>query len=520
MKWIEENTDWGKVEVDANKLFTLLKIIDELPSNKRVYAKDIVKKVRDAGVKSINGQNYGLLKKTIVPGIVNQNFTLDNWRETIKEYSDNSRLDIYVTFPHIIKAIEEILVEKEAINLEVAAKPLRPISVNWRTGLAAAASQSKSFLVQRKFLGLYKCYIHSPYDTNIITYPLLLRENPQDKTLEVLLGNKNTKYRYTGIPVMTGIDTLCFSVVDFHDNITEMMQITVSIPHTHTASNSLLLRGTFSSIDPYRQPICGRIILNRVSDPVSIETFENDSAAIFSYDDENVELSIRYYLKDEIQSLIMCKLNYQNLDGLILEKNTIREHFGGFKGFGKRQEPLHSYKTHPRKNVDSNEGYSIQGFWISDFIGRGEHAIEIYYIKQSGGNITCMFQHFKKSSDNKNFRGRGVGFCKGNKITISYNMLSPEIMTNGAFILQAKDSYPVSVLVGNFFEIEDNKIITSHSKKMTFKKVSLEKDKEVLLQQNEDFIFKDYDEVAAKFKIQPLKLGENEEDNSNFVMDL
>jgi len=520
MKWSKENTDWGKVEIDANKLSTLLARLEKLPSNKKVYAKDIVKRVKDKGVSGINEQNYGVIKRVILPGINSRTTTLENWYVTIQNSTKNSRIDLYILFPDLIESIEEILLEKEISTSDSVAESFQPVAVNWRTGLTATASQSKSFLIQRKFLGLYKCYLHSPNDSNILSYPLLLRENPHDKTLEVLLGNTNTNYRYSGIPIMTGIDTLCFSVVDFHNNITEMMQMTLSIPHTHTAK-SLLLRGTFSSIDPSRQPICGRIILHRISEPVPIDIFENASAETFEYDNQNIEPAIAYYLKDEIQSLIMCERTYHNFDGLVLEKNIIRDYFDDFKGFGKRKEPLKNYTIYPRKNMVSNEGYSIQGFWISDFIGRGEHAIEIYYFKQSEGNITCMFQHFKKSSDNKNFRGKGVGFCKGSKITISYNMFDPKIMTNGAFILQAKDNYPVSVLVGNFFEIEDNKIITSHSKKMTFKKVSLEKDKELLLQQNEDFIFKDYDEVAEKFKIQPLQLSESEEkDNSNFVMDL
>lgn len=519
MKWSKENTDWGKVEIDANKLSTLLARLEKLPSNKKVYAKDIVKRVKDKGVRGINEQNYGVIRRVILPGINSRTITLENWYVTIQNSSRNSRIDLYMLFPNLIEAIEETLLEKEISNSETVTESFQPVAVNWRTGLTATASQSKSFLLQRKFLGLYKCYLHSPNENVILSYPLLLRENPHDKTLEVLLGNGNTKYRYSGIPIITGIDTLCFSVIDFHDNITEMMQMTLSIPHTHTAK-SLLLRGTFSSIDPSRQPICGRIILRRISEPVPIETFENTSAETFGYDDKSIEPAIVYYLKDEIQSLIMCERTYHNLDGLVLEKNMIRDYFNSFNGFGERKEPSKNYAIYPRKKIDSNDGYSVQGFWISDFIGRAEHAIEIYYIKQSGSSITCMFQHFKKSSDNKNFRGKGVGFCKGNKITISYNLLNPKIMTNGAFILQAKDNYPVSILVGNFFEIDNDKIITSHSKKLTFRKVILEKDKEILLQQNETFIFKNYDEVATKFKIQPLQLSENEENNSNFIMDL
>ena len=38
MKWSKENTDWGKVEIDANKLSSLLARLEKLPSNKKVLS--------------------------------------------------------------------------------------------------------------------------------------------------------------------------------------------------------------------------------------------------------------------------------------------------------------------------------------------------------------------------------------------------------------------------------------------------------------------------------------------------
>jgi len=479
------NLNWGEVKLNAQKLSDLM---NTLP--KKVTNNEIVDILRERDILSVNYSNYGVIKNVLLPGIIDKSITPENWKKTLRNASKNSKITLYEVFPDIINVIEGFLHQLKIEKKDKPNEKYDSISKNWKTGIITSIDKSKSFLIQRQYLGLYYCYTHSTYDSKLLKYPLLIRENPYDKSLEVFLGNKNSNYQYKGVPVLVGSDTLCISLIDFYDNITELMQITLRIPYTIKPP---ILRGSFSTIESTRQPIGGRVVLCRISDVISLENFEIEESDNVDYDDNAINFNIRNYLKDEIQSL----LRFPSIDskdhfmGLMEEKFAIEKKFSTFDGF-------HSFsKSFDTWNFDNHLSSSeIEGVWLSLL---GKDTIILFAISQSNSKITFSFQHYKKNIKDGCLKGQGTGIYKNRIASLSYQISDKNLFRAGSIFLKLHDAglmeQKFKTLSGVISETDTDEIKFLPPDNIKLEKILASWETAIRLLKNEKCLFKSFDEV-------------------------
>jgi len=111
------------------------------------------------------------------------------------------------------------------------------------------------------------------------------------------------------------------------------------------------------------------------------------------------------------------------------------------------------------------QGFKISGYWIGFFKARSNnYVLEILKVKQRKENVNFYLQHYsvKLGSQTTHFLGKGI--FRANRFSTIYYPIRSNKQTSGAFILKINDKSGASSpleLIGNFFEYDNNEIISS-----------------------------------------------------------
>lgn len=342
---------------------------------KETSKKKIVETIKAKGIRGINQQNFGVLIKHILPDVKNERIkSKEVWFTVLKKASNNTAKGVYNTFPDIIDVLEKMKTNLGVNNNSKKFTDRESIYQNLKYGISKNIEESQEFFVDRKYLGFYNTYTHSVERPHIIKKPLLIKKNPFDESLEVLWGNESSERRHKGVILRIGTDIMCMLLYDFYKNISEIVQINLSISNV---SNPSLLRGSYTSKGISGEPACGRIVLVKMSGKNPEKDFKKAVTINGTYKNLhhywNTEHAILQYLKDPVQSYLAFNKSFDHSIGnesLYAEKYWLIEKFLDFDGF----MPIDYFEEHSMispiyhsKLFRKTFPYNINGVWRTHY---------------------------------------------------------------------------------------------------------------------------------------------------------
>jgi len=116
----------------------------------------------------------------------------------------------------------------------------------------------------------------------------------------------------------------------------------------------------------------------------------------------------------------------------------------------KRKIKDYHYKT---KNT------SINGFWITSFIGEEGDSIEIYKFNQKSNKIKFKFQHYRKIN-NVYETGAGNGLLKSNYLVLTFYMTSRVTDVIGSWVIRTLGLTEGFGMIGNFYNYRNEDLRT------------------------------------------------------------
>jgi len=532
--------DWNTVVKYSKQLLELgEKIVGIMPQ------KEVVKRIRNNNTfKKINETNFGLLLgqrnknglwKRIVSG------DIPNKSDFHNEKNNNSAKDLYNYFPYILNVFEQLYEEldiKKNVKKEVVHSTVKE---DWEYGMRKNIAEAKNYLIERKFLGLYQYYTHSEEKKEVFKQPLLIRSNPVDGSIEVFLGNKHCSYRYKGVVLKIEGDLLHLSLLDFHRNISELVQITVSFPNK---SQPTFFRGCYIKKGSQKQPIAGRVVIVLDKPNATLKKFNKSKPdrILYSYighrDDPNQ--IIIAYLRDPFQSHLYFQGSF--MDDMretlysekvwLMKKTTAFENYSPlnytyFENFGDYNELM---KEFPSK---------VRGTWIgyyefdrefpSVYGDPTEVVIFIIYLEQIGSNVFLTFQRF--SNYQRPRKGKGKGFISDEIFSVSYISESAfetdpvdhlESILNGSMCLnrigeQLEGSIHEIIQIPPSSEDYNHYKFPSHAK-ILFNKTDVFLTETII--NNEFFLYPDFNQIYIYYDLRIDTIEEREvnpRDNPDWV---
>lgn len=154
---------------------------------------------------------------------------------------------------------------------------------------------------------------------------------------------------------------------------------------------------------------------------------------------------------------------------------------------------------------------SISGYWLVDFISEDKHVIEIYRLSESYNNwneevkmIKFNYQHYKREGTLNVVKGAGVGIFKSRNVSLSYHSIEKDIRVVGGIVLSIQDISTGVTMVGNFYECFNNRIRSSTSEKIIFRRMNLSIWKRLKFKYRFK-AFKSYNEILEYFGKDQMK---------------
>jgi len=173
------------------------------------------------------------------------------------------------------------------------------------------------------------------------------------------------------------------------------------------------------------------------------------------------------YVKKSMLDLLLDKIN--GVFSYINAHPTLKTVFIGaittFIGTGMIKCTTIAYNFLTATTYRIQQGFKISGYWIGVFQARSNNfVLEILKVKQHKENVKFYLQHYSIKLGSKTTHFLGKGIFRANRFTTIYYPIRSNKQTSGAFILKINDKSGASSpleLIGNFFEYDNNEIISS-----------------------------------------------------------
>lgn len=275
-------------------------------------------------VLGISSSVFSNLYRKVVPAILKSEDEETFINAFTEEGVNNVSKNIITKLPEYIAKLETILLEKQEVSNKINNKP--SYATIWQNSIANAIKRTSQRITAVGLLGVYELYTHSTTYPKIIKTSLLIRQNPKDKTIEVLHKGKNEPFAARGIMFLAGSHLITICLIDYPQDIQENTFIHLSLP---LLPNPEMLRGVILHIDIPKEPHAARVILRKTGDVISEDDFNSINYQYIEYEDLEIP-EIKSYLCDTISNIkcISVPNATHTLNDLPKEKQLIKEQWG------------------------------------------------------------------------------------------------------------------------------------------------------------------------------------------------